>query len=267
VAADVRNAEALTRAATGATILVHAVGVPYQDWERDLPSIQTAVIAVAEKTGAATVFVDNLYSYSASVLPLTEATTEVPATRKGALRLTLTNQWLEAHRAGRMKGVAVRASDYFGPGATRSPNSHFGARFFPGFEAGKSVAFLGNPDAQHSFTYLPDFARALVDVSLDPGAWGRVWIAPSLTPTTARTVAQRFAAEADRSVKVGRLPTTMVKLLGLFDPMIKEVVEMLYQFENDFTVDASAFETRFGWKATDLDRAVKETWAAHQAGE
>lgn len=261
-AADVRDPAALTAACHGASVLVHAVGVPYQDWSREFPSMQTSILAVARSTGAVVVFAENLYSYTADVMPLTEQSSEDPPTKKGALRLSLSHQWLEAHAAGKVKAVSVRASDYFGPGATQSPNSHFGARFFPGLVAGKPVSFLGNPDARHSYTYLPDYARALVDVALDPGAWGRVWVCPSLAPTTARTVAGLFASEAGKAVKVGRLPTPMVKLLGVFNPLIKEVVEMLYQFEREFTVDASAFEGRFAWRATDLNTAVKETWAS-----
>lgn len=265
-AADVRDPAALTTAAHGASVLVHAVGVPYQDWSREFPSMQTSILAVARSSGAVAVFAENLYSYAAGVMPLTEATPEEPPTKKGALRLSLSHQWLEAHAAGKVKAVAVRASDYFGPGATRSPNSHMGSRFFPGLEAGKSVSFLGNPDVRHSYTYLPDYARALVDVALDPESWGRVWFAPSLEPTTARTVAGLFAAEAGKTIRVGRLPSGLVKLLGVFNPMIREVVEMLYQFEREFTLDASAFEARFGWKATDLQTAVRETWVSHREG-
>ena len=62
VGADVRDARALERAAAGATILVNAVGIPYQDWGKDLPIIQTAVLTVAERTGAVAVFAENLYS-------------------------------------------------------------------------------------------------------------------------------------------------------------------------------------------------------------
>lgn len=265
-AADVRDPAALANAAQGASVLVHAVGVPYQDWFREFPSMQMSILAVARTTGAVAVFAENLYSYTADTLPLNEGSPEVPPTRKGDLRLSLSRQWLEAHASGSIKGVSVRASDYFGPGATRSPNSHFGARFFPGLQAGKAVAFLGNPDALHSYTYLPDYARALVDVALDPGAWGRVWIAPSLTPTTARKVAEAFGVEAGKPVRVGRLPTLMVKLLGLMNPLIKEVFEMLYQFDREFTVDSTAFENRFGWKATDLNLAVSQTWKAHRNG-
>lgn len=264
-ACDVRDPAALTRTTAGASVILHAVGVPYQDWFREFPSMQTSVLAAARSTGAVVVFAENLYSYSTKRLPLTEASEEVPPTKKGELRLALSRQWLDAHAAEKVRAVAIRASDYFGPGATRSPNSHFGARFFPGLEAGKPVALLGNPDVPHSYTYLPDYARALVDVALDPTSWGRAWLAPSMGPTTARTVAEAFARAAGTTVKVGRLPRPMVQMLGWFNPLIREVVEMLYQFEREFTVDASAFEAHFGWKATPLDVAARETWQAHQA--
>lgn len=263
--ADIKDSAALLAAVQGATILVHAVGVPYPLWQVEFPPMQNAVLAAAEATGAVAVFAENLYSYSAASMPLSESTPEGPPTRKGALRLQLSQQWLQRVKEGRVKAVSIRASDYFGPGATTSPNSHFGARFFPGFEAGKPVAFLGNPDARHSYTYLPDYARALADVALDPTSWGRAWICPSLGPTTARQVAQQFAHEAKTTVKVGKLPRFLVQTLGLFNPTIREVAEMLYQFERDFTVDASAFESHFGWKATPLETAVAETWRAHRS--
>ncbi len=263
VAADVRDAAALVEAAQGADILLHAVGVPYQKWAAELPALQNAVLEAAEKTGAVLVLVENLYSYTADQMPLTEASSERPPTRKGALRLALSQQWLRAHAEGRVKAVAVRASDYFGPGATRSPNSHFGARFFPGLEAGKSVAFLGSADAKHSYTYLPDFARALADVALAPDTWGKAWICPSLEVSTAREVTAHFAKVSGRTVKVGSLPAGLIRFLGLFDPLLKEVGEMLYQFDREFTVDATAFEQRFGWKATKLEAAAAETWKFH----
>ncbi|MEI8094624.1 MAG: NAD-dependent epimerase/dehydratase family protein [Spirochaetales bacterium] len=261
--ADASDAVALARAAEGATILVHAVGLPYPQWAVGLPPLQDAVLQVAEKTGAVVVFVENLYSYDASTLPLTEKTAEVPPTRKGALRLKLSQQWLAQHQAGKVKAVSVRASDYFGPGATRSGNSHFGSRFFPGFEAGKSVAFLGSADAKHCYTYLPDYARALADVALTPDAWGQVWICPSVGPLTAREMTAQFCQVAQIAVKVGTLPKILLQGLGLFDAMIRELGEMLYQFDRPFTLDASAFEARFGWKATPVEVAVADTWKAH----
>ena len=261
--ADVSDPLALGKAAEGATILIHAVGLPYPEWAEKLPALQDSVLKVAEQTGAVAVFVENLYSYDASSMPLTEKTAENPPTRKGALRLKLSQQWLALHQSGRIKGVAVRASDYFGPGATLSGNSHFGLRFFPPFAAGKAVAFLGHPDAEHCYTYLPDYARALVEVALAPDSWGKVWICPSVGPTTARKMVEDLGKIAAKNPKVGALPSLLVRMLGLFDPLIREVYEMLYQFDRTFTLDSSAFEARFGWKATPQTQALAETWKAH----
>lgn len=254
---------ALARAAEGATVLVHAAGLPYPQWVRGLPPLQTSVLAAAQSLGALALFVDNLYAYGPGPMPLTEATVEAPVTKKGEVRRRIALQWKEAHASGRVKAAAVQASDYFGPGATRSATSHIGSRFFPRLEAGQSVAFLGDPTQPHALTYLPDFARALVDVALEPSAWGRAWIAPSIV-TNYRHVAEEFARLAGRSVSVGRLPKPLLRALGLFDPTIREVVEMVVQFDRPFTVDASAFEKKFGWSATPLDMAIKETWEAHR---
>jgi len=264
--ADASDAPGLRAAAEGATILVNAVGAPYHRWAELLPPVQTAVLRAAEATGAVAVFVDNLYGYDGSRMPLTEKTPQTPATRKGALRKALEDQWKAAHRAGKAKAVAVQASDYFGPGATRADTSHLGSRFFPGFEAGKPVQFLGDPGQPHSITYLPDFARALANVALSPESWGQSWICPSVGPTTFRSLAEDLGRLAGKPVKVGSVPRAMLRVLGVFVPVMKEVVEMLYQFEKPFTVDSAAFEARFGWKATGQDEAVRATWEAHRAG-
>lgn len=264
--AEASDGAALRAACEGATIVVNAVGVAYQRWAELLPPIQTAVLEAAGAHGAVAVFVDNLYSYDGSRMPLTEGTPQTPATRKGALRKQLEDQWKAAHRTGQVRAVAVQASDYFGPGATRADTSHLGSRFFPGFEAGRPVSFLGDPGQPHSMTYLPDFARALADVALSPDTWGRSWICPSVGPTTFRSLAEDLGRVAGKTVKVGTVPKAMLQVLGLFVPMMKEVVEMLYQFEKPFIVDSSAFEARFGWKATAQGEAVRATWEAHQAG-
>ncbi len=66
------------------------------------------------------VFADNLYMYGPQTSPLTE---EMPLThygRKPALRAEITKLWKSAHDTGRVRAVAVRASDFYGPDATTS---------------------------------------------------------------------------------------------------------------------------------------------------
>jgi hypothetical protein len=52
-------------------------------------------------------------------------------------------------------------------------------------------------------------------------------------------------------------------MVGVFSPLVRELDEMLYQFEKDFVVDSTALEKLLGWKATGLERALDETWADH----
>jgi hypothetical protein len=48
-------------------------------------------------------------------------------------------------------------------------------------------------------------------------------------------------------------------VMGLFNPPLRETIEMLYEFEEPFVVDHSAFEQAFGMSATPLRRAIGET--------
>ncbi|WP_157467383.1 hypothetical protein [Frankia sp. QA3] len=50
----------------------------------------------------------------------------------------------------------------------------------------------GDPDAAHSWAYVGDVARALVAISRDERAWGRVWHAPSV-PLSVRELSRRLA--------------------------------------------------------------------------
>ena len=57
----------------------------------------------------------------------------------------------------------------------------------------------------------------------------------------------------------------MVRLIGLRNPMVREMLEMLYEFEEPFVVDHRRFEAAFGNHATPLDQAIDKTVAWYQA--
>jgi hypothetical protein len=49
---------------------------------------------------------------------------------------------------------------------------------------------------------------------------------------------------------------------GLFSPMIRESIEVLYQFEHPFVMDASKFVQRFGSRVTPHREAIRQTLVA-----
>ena len=157
-------------------VLFHSAQPAYHRWSQEFPGLQTAIVEACERAGARLVVVENLYGYGPPQgRALTESTPMRPTTAKGRVRAELWADLLAAHRADRAQVVAVRASDFFGPGVEQSA---FGQRFFGPIVDGKRAQVLGDPSTRHSATYLPDLAEAMVRVAADPAAYGRAWHAP-----------------------------------------------------------------------------------------
>ncbi len=54
----------------------------------------------------------------------------------------------------------------------------------------------------------------------------------------------------------------MINVLGFFIPIMREFPEMMYQFEQDYVLDSSKFEKRFGITATSPSEGVKQMVAS-----
>src|SRR5271157_3128246 len=188
-AADGMDKRAVLDAASGASHVYHCLNVPYQDWDKVLPTLQQNLIDAARQGHAVLAVADNLYMYARGVSVIDENTPEIPPTRKGRLRKDLHDRLAEAGRTEGLAWTTVRASDYYGPGAMLQ--SIFGTELFldPLFNGGRPRV-VGSLDQPHSYTYVEDYGRALAVAALDPRAHGRVWIVPNDRPLTTRQAAE-----------------------------------------------------------------------------
>ncbi|MCB0964204.1 MAG: NAD-dependent epimerase/dehydratase family protein, partial [Acidimicrobiales bacterium] len=248
-----------------AAVVYGAAQPAYHRWPQEFPGLQAAILAGAEAAGAVYVAVENLYAYGPVDGPMTEDLPLRPTTRKGRVRARLAEELVEAHRSGRVRTTAGRASDFFGPHVA---GSVVGERFFPPILAGKAVSVLGDPSTRHTFTYAPDLARALIVLGSREEAWGRAWHVPNPETTTIAAFAERAYAAAGTTGRVRATPAWALRLAGLVVPAARETVEMRYEFEEDFVVDDSAVRAAFGLAATPLDEALADTvawWRAHEA--
>ncbi len=265
VAADATDSAAALQASRGASHIYHCVNVPYQDWWRTLPRVQENLIEAASREGAVLAVTENLYMYARGVAVIGEDTPEIPPTRKGALRKELHERLVSAGKTKGLAWTSLRGSDYFGPGAKLQ--SMFGADLFldPLF-SGRRPRVAGRLDQPHTVTYVGDFGRALAIAALDPRAHGRSWIVPNDRTRTAREVAEEFFEAAGiKGAKLGVIPRPLIAVLGLFNPLLREVVEMLYQKEEPYVVDGSQFAERFGFAPTPLEEGVARTIAWYRS--
>jgi nucleoside-diphosphate-sugar epimerase len=256
-AVDANDAGPLAEALAGTRAVFYAVNAPYyaKVWSAELPRAQRSVLDAAEAAGAVVVFAENLYAYSRPDLPMAEDSPRDASGGKRGVRAQLLRE-RESHAADT---VTVAAGDFFGPEVL---GSHAGDRMVPRILAGKALQLLGSADQPHTFTYVPDLARAMIAAAQNPAHWNRVIHAPSLPPLAQRELAAAFAKAAGVALpKIVVLPGWFVRAAGLVSPFIREVGEMLYQFEHPFVMDSGASQARLGLAPTPLPEAAAATVA------
>ncbi|MFG2908634.1 NAD-dependent epimerase/dehydratase family protein [Kitasatospora sp. NPDC048286] len=260
LALDASDPVRLAKAARGAVALHGCAAPPLPQWTRLWPALADSLCAAAEESGAVLVMLGNLYGYGPVAAPMTEDLPLAATGPKGRVRAAAWERARALHEAGRIRAVEVRASDFFGPGVT--DGGHLAARVMPGLLKGRSLGVVGAPDAVHSWTYLPDVARAMVELAGEERAWGRAWHVPTAPAVSMRAMVDRLVAEAGVGpVAVRRLPAAVLAVAGLFSPLLRELWEVRYQFDQPFVVDCSAYEAAFAVRATPLEEQVRATVA------
>jgi nucleoside-diphosphate-sugar epimerase len=263
--ADISDPAQAAAAMAGAQVVFQCTSPAYHQWPAKFPALQASVVDAAAAAGALLVVAENLYGYGPGTGLLTEDRPLTATTRKGAVRARLWQDLAAAHQAGRLRVVAGRASDFYGPGV--GAGSVVGDRFFGALLRGKPAEVLGDPDRLHTYTYIADFGEALVALSETGATWGRAWHVPSAPAVTTRSFAAQATDLAGVAVpgtgpRLRRLAPWQLRLVGLGVPAVREMPEMMYQFEQDWVVDYSAYAAAVGGRPTPMRTALAATVAA-----
>lgn len=265
VASDLYDQAKVKEVTRGAKVVYQCSQPNYSEWTEKFPPLQKSIIDGLTGSDAKLVLVENLYMYGeTNGKPQTEDLPHNTHTRKGKTRSEMSKAAFEAHKAGKLKVTAARGSDFFGPWGL--PTAAMGERTFYPMLHGKAASLIGDIDAPHTHTYVPDFGKALVILGERSEADGQAWHVPNDSPRISqRAMAQMIADEIGLPLKVSAMGKTMMWIGGLFVPEAKETVEMMYEFEQPFIVDSSRFENTFGVKATPMKEAIKETVAWYKS--
>ncbi len=259
VVADLLDARATMDAVSGSEVVYLVAGLKYDTavWQEQWPRVMRNVIDACQKQGARLVFLDNVYSYGRVDGLMTEETPFNPISKKGEVRAKVATMLLDEIRQGNVQATIARAADFYGPGAV---NSFPHATVFERLKSGKSPQWIGNPKAIHTFTFTPDIGHALAILGRSPEAYGKTWHLPTSREAITGEYFVRLACEiANQPCKIQVAPWWMLKILGLFIPVLRENQEMMYQFEYDYRFDSSKIESAFGLRPTPYRQGIRRS--------
>ena len=217
---DMLNKEELLEAAQGMDMLVHAVSFTYAEWEEKHPKALNHLIQASKETGAGIVLIDNVYAYGRQDQPVSESSPKQPHTKKGKIRLGMEEELI----ASGVPWMVVHLPDLYGPYATNTILFHT----LEQIATGKSGNFVGPMNVPREFVYTQDAASAIVELILSEGAFNQHWNIPSIHPISGDELVRLIQEETGYHKKVRSVPPFMIKAMGIFQPFMREVVEMLY---------------------------------------
>lgn len=258
---DLTQPGAVEKAVKGSDIVYLVVGLEYKVkvWERYWPSLMRDTIDACIKHNAKLVFFDNVYMYDKNHLSnLTEDTPVNPSSRKGKVRELISRMLLDAIRNKGLTALIARSADFYGPD---NENNFVSQMVLKNLRNGKKPMWFVGPDIKHSFTYTPDAGRATALLGNTPDAYGQVWHLPTDSrPVTGKEFVSMISSELGTGkAKLSIVPKWMLYLLGLFIPVMREMPEMMYQYDRDYFFNSAKFTRRFNIKATPYEEGVKET--------
>ncbi|MEI6898449.1 MAG: NAD-dependent epimerase/dehydratase family protein [Bacteroidota bacterium] len=257
--ADLLDPEKTAQAIKGSDVVYLTAGLTYNSkiWREQWPVIMKNVIDGCKKQNAKLVFFDNVYCYGRVNGWMTEETPMNPLSEKGKVRQQIAGMILEEVKKGTLTALIARAPDFYGP---NTPLSFINVMIFENLKKGKKAQLLVSDKFRHSLIYTPDAGKATAILGNTESAFNQVWHLPSdLEALTGKELADKAAVQF--GVKPGYMVLSkfMIRLVGIFMPVIRESVEMLYQNDSNYLFDSSKFNKAFDFRTTLYDEGIAET--------
>ncbi len=261
MAADLLNYDQTERAVAGSEVVYLVAGLKYDTkvWQEEWPRVMQNVIDACKKHHSKLVFFDNVYAYGLVKGKMTEETPFNPCSKKGEVRAKIASKLLEEIKAGNISGMIIRGADFYGPGALLSLTY---STVTQRLKANQGAQWIGDAKSIHTFSYTPDAGKSVAMLANAPTAFNQTWHALTSKEEMTGELYVKIACEImNQKYKLQTLPKFGVRLMGLFVPVLREFVEMMYQFDADYVFDSTKFEKQFSIKATSYKEGIAATLA------
>jgi nucleoside-diphosphate-sugar epimerase len=257
--------KSIRAAVRGIDTLIYLVGVNYWQFEVH-PKLMEATLsgAIAENV-ARLVLIGTVYPYGhAYSNPVREDHPREPHTFKGRMRKAQEDLLLHADAKGRIKATVLRLPDFYGPGVDKS----FLHSAFVAAVKGGTADLIGPIDQPHEFVFVPDVGPIVLELAQTPQAYGKIWHFAGAGVTSQRAILQIIERQVGHSVRIRVAGKWILRILGLFNPFMREMVEMHYLLTNPIIMDDTALQTLLGTlPKTTYDEGVRQSLAALNTSE
>ena len=258
-AADLTDATMVDKAVEGSGIVYLVIGLDYNTkvWQDKWPKLMKATINACIKYKAKLVYFDNMYLYDIRAIGhMVEDSPINPQSKKGLVRKEIAAMLMKEVDAGKLTALIARAPDFYGPDNDRSFIMEV---VYKNLLKNKRPNWFIDVTKKHTFIYTPDAAKATAILGNTPEAFNQVWHLPADDKSlTGDEWVALFNKEMNTSKKVMVLPMFMLKLLGIFIPLMREMPEMMYQYDRDYFFDSSKFKSHFNFIPTTYEMGVRE---------
>jgi nucleoside-diphosphate-sugar epimerase len=232
--ADLADPLAAARAAAGVNTIFYTVGVPYTQFQLHPKLIKIALEAATAANVSRFVHVSTVYPYG---VPQTEFVNEShprnPIAFKGKMRKEQEDLVLAADSRAGMRTTILRPPDFYGPDAELS----YTRSIFDAAVKGGTANVIGPVDTPHEFIFVPDLAETLAALSEKTEAYGQAWNVAGPGLITTRQFADLVFAAVHQKTRIRAAGKFVLRALGLFNPLMREVVEMHYLWTTPVKLD------------------------------
>lgn len=247
-----RKAGNMTAAAQGADVIVNGLNPPgYKDWERAIPAITAQVIDAAKSSGATVILPGNVYNYGRQPGVLDENTAWNAQTKKGRVRIAME----ESYAAAGIQTIVLRAGNFIDPEGNGDIMSLLIMRDI----AKGKVSATADPDTMQAYAYVPDWARAAVQLAeMREGLQQFEDIPFPGHAFTITDLRMQVSKHLGKEIKISRFPWWLMTVLSPFWTLARELREMRYLYEMPHQLSDTKFKRLLpNFQPTDLETVMQ----------
>lgn len=258
--ANLLDKAAVEKAVEGSDVVYLTAGLKYdiKVWQRDWPLIMQNVIDACVKHHAKLVFFDNVYSYAPDEIPdMTEESRMAPVTKKGKVRANLVRNIFDSVKNNGLTAMITRSADFYGANVS---TGFLNIGVINNLKKNKKAFWQSDVNRIHSFTYVPDAAKAVALLGNTPDAYNQTWHLPTSSEKwTGKDFINQVAAQLNVRPRYYILSKFIISLLGFFSSDIRELNEMQYQNDQDYFFDSRKFQQRFSFNPTSYEEGIRQS--------